>query len=206
MNALLKSVLIFAVTLLTITSCKKKAFDEYYNRPDSLAAPIYQQLQAKGNFKYLIACIDKSGYKDILSAAGYWTFFAPSDAAFEKYFVEKGISGISQLDSNTASQIVSYNLVYNAFAKDRLDDYQSNTGWVVSQAFRRRTANYKGFYDDTTYAGQKVKTLSNNRNGSFILGDNNNKYFRQEVLVLPTIPISTLILHTRVLMWLVHRL
>lgn len=176
MNALLKSILIFAVTLLTITSCKKKAFDEYYNRPDSLAAPIYQQLQAKGNFKHLLACIDKGGYKDILSAAGYWTFFAPNDAAFEKYFVEKGINSTSQIDSGTANQIISYNLVYNAFAKDRLDDYQSNTGYVLNQGFRRRTANYKGFYDDTTSTGQKVKALSNNRNGSFILGDNNNKF------------------------------
>lgn len=176
MNALLKSVLFFAVTLLTISSCRKKAFDEYYNRPDTLAAPIYQQLQAKGNFKHLIACIDKAAYKDILSAAGYWTFFAPNDAAFEKFFTERGITGIGQLDSSTARQIISYSLAYNAFAKDRLDDYQSNVGYLPSQGFRRRTANYLGFYDDTTFAGQKVKALANNRNGSFILGDNNNKH------------------------------
>ena len=51
MNALLKSLLIITLAVFVLSSCKKKAFDEYYNRPDSLAAPIYQQLQARGNFQ-----------------------------------------------------------------------------------------------------------------------------------------------------------
>ncbi len=175
MNALLKSLLIITLAVFVLSSCKKKAFDEYYNRPDSLAAPIYQQLQARGNFQHLIACINKAGYKDILGAAGFWTFFAPNDKAFEQFFIDKGISGDSQLDSNTAQQIVTYAMVYNAFAKARLGDYQSNAGYVPNQAFRRRTVNYAGFYDDTTLTGQKVKALGSNRNGFFVLGDNNNK-------------------------------
>ncbi len=181
MNAQLKNLLIIVAAGLVVSSslssCRKKAFDEYYSRPDSLAAPIYQQLQAKGNFKNLLACIDKAKYKDILSGAGYWTFFAPNDKAFQQFFTDRGIAGIDQVDSATAQQIVTYALVYNAFQKVRMGDYQSSAGWVVNQAFRRRTANYKGFYDDTTFAGQKVKALSANRNSNFyISGDNNNKY------------------------------
>ncbi|MBC7721640.1 MAG: fasciclin domain-containing protein, partial [Pedobacter sp.] len=180
MNALLKNLLIIVSAGLVISSslssCKKKAFDEYYSRPDTLAAPIYQQLDAKGNFKSLLACIDKAGYKSILSAAGYWTFFAPNDKAFEQFFIDKGISGVSQIDSTTAQQLVGYCLVYNAFSKVRLADYQSATGYIANQAFRRRTAYYTGFYNDTTLTGQKVKAVESNRNGAFILGDNNNKY------------------------------
>lgn len=158
------------------TGCKKKAFDEFYGRPDTLAQPIYQVLQQKGNFNTLLACIDKAGYKNILGAAGYWTLFAPNDAAFQKFFAEQGISGIDKIDSATAQGIVTYALAYNAFTKARLNDYQSNTGWITNNSFRRRTANYNSFYDDTTKTGTVVKALGSNRNNSFVNGDNNNKY------------------------------
>jgi uncharacterized surface protein with fasciclin (FAS1) repeats len=158
------------------TGCKKKAFDEFYGRPDTLAQPIYQVLQQKGNFNTLLACIDKAGYKNILGAAGYWTLFAPNDAAFQKFFAEQGISGIDKIDSATAQGIVTYALAYNAFTKARLNDYQANTGWITNNSFRRRTANYNSFYDDTTKTGTVVKALGSNRNNSFVNGDNNNKY------------------------------
>ena len=68
---------------VVILSGCKKSFDDYYKRPENLEPPIYQQLEAKGNFKNILAAIDKAGYKSILSAAGYWTFFAPHDSAFQ---------------------------------------------------------------------------------------------------------------------------
>ena len=154
MNGLLRNILIVTLTLFAFSSCKKKAFDDYYYKTNNLAAPIYQQLQSRGNFKNLLACIDKAGYRDILGSAGYWTFFAPNDSAFKKFFVERGISSVSQIDSATSRDIVSFCLVYNAFAKARLGDFQDKNGWVANQAFRRRTANYLGYHNDTTFTGQ----------------------------------------------------
>lgn len=175
MIKLVQRTLLLLLLVVFFSNCRKKAFDEFYGRPESLAAPIYQQLQAKGKFKNLLACIDKAGYTATLSAAGYWTLFAPNDSAFQQFFTQRGIADISKLDSGTCKQIVTYGLVYNAFAKARLGDYQSAAGWVPNMAFKRRTANYIGYYDDTTFTGQKVKALSSNRNGGFITGDNNNK-------------------------------
>ncbi len=164
--------------LLLITaaffSCKKK-FDDYYARPASLEPPVYQQLQAKGNFKSFLAVIDKSGYKPTLSAAGYWTVFAPTDSAFQEYFAANNFS-VDKLDSVKARALVQYLLVYNAFNKDRIDDYQSNIGWVADNAFRRRTAYYTGFYDDTSFTGTALKAIASNRNGFYVSDDNNNKY------------------------------
>jgi uncharacterized surface protein with fasciclin (FAS1) repeats len=162
--------------VLLLAGCRKKAFDEYYGRPTSLEPPIYQQLEAKGNFKHLLAAIDKAGYKSILGAAGYWTFFAPHDSAFQVYFKERNINGIDQLDSNACQQIVTYCLVYNAFKKERIGDYQATTGWVVNQAFRRRTANYTGVYNTTDTSGKPIKAIAANRNSNFIEADNNNKH------------------------------
>lgn len=177
------------VITVIFTDCRKKAYEEYYGRPDSLEPAIYQQLTAKGNFKSLLACIDKAGYKGTLGAAGYWTFFAPSDSAFEVYFKEKGIAGVDQLDSNTCRTLVTYSLVYNAFKRDRIDDYQSSIGWQPGNAFKRRTANSVGIYNGVDTNGAPIKVISANRNNNgatfYIEADNNNKhlpYFTTEYM------------------------
>ena len=79
-----------------------------------------------------------------------------------------------------AAKIVRYALIYNAFRKDRLSDYQSNTGWEEDNAFRRRTAYYDGF-ETKTVDGNEIVVASSNRNNApggdpYIPGDNNNKY------------------------------
>jgi uncharacterized surface protein with fasciclin (FAS1) repeats len=175
MHKLLQKMLLTVAILLLLAGCRKKAFDEYYGRPDSLEPPIYQQLESKGNFKYLLTAINKAGYKNILGAAGYWTFFAPHDSAFQVYFAANGINGMEQLDSNTCQQIVTYCLVYNAFKKERIGDYQSTTGWVANQAFRRRTANYTGVYSTLDTSGKPIKAIAANRNSAYQDADNNNK-------------------------------
>ena len=113
MKTFFQKAFFIALAIVALTACRKKAFDEFYGRPDTLAAPIYQQLQGKGNFTSLLACIDKAGYKDILSGAGYYTMFAPNDNAFKTFFTARGISGVAQLDSGTCSKIVTFALVYN---------------------------------------------------------------------------------------------
>ncbi|HWI92650.1 MAG TPA: fasciclin domain-containing protein [Flavisolibacter sp.] len=170
-----KRITILLLSVTVLFSCKKK-FDDYYARPTSLEPAIYQQLQAKGKFKNFLAVIDKAGYKSTLNAAGYWTVFAPNDSAFQAYFTANNTS-VEKMDSAKARAMVQFMLVYNAFEKDRIDDYQSTTGWVPDQAFRRRTAYYTGFYDDTLQNGTVVKTIQANRNnGVYVNGDNNNKY------------------------------
>jgi uncharacterized surface protein with fasciclin (FAS1) repeats len=185
-----KPILLFFAIVILLAGCKKK-FDGYYEPPSSLEPAIYQQLQTKGNFTQFLSLIDKAGYKQILSTAGYWTIFAPTDSAFQNdtefaaFLKSKGIGSIGAIDSVTAQSIVQYSLVFNAFNKDRLDDYQSNLGWINNSAFKRRTAYYTGFYNDTTAAGQPVIAIASNRNNQtiatagtpyYVSTDNNNKY------------------------------
>jgi uncharacterized surface protein with fasciclin (FAS1) repeats len=174
MNKLKCFLLLFLIAGV-LTNCRKQAFDDYYSRPESLHPPIYQQLQSLGKFKSFLAVIDKAGYKPTLGAAGYWTLFAPNDSAFQAYFTANNTS-VEKMDSSTARGLVQFMLVYNAFQKENIDDYQSSTGWIADQAFRRRTAYYTGFYTDTLPGGQSVKTIQSNRNGAYVTNDNNNKY------------------------------
>ena len=161
--------------LALFSSCSRDVFDEYYARPDYLENPIYQRLDELGNFKNFTALIEKAGYKDILSKSGYWTMFAPNDAAFTAYFQEKGISDVTKIDEATAAKIVRYALVYNAFREDQLSDYQSSQGWVLDNAFRRRTAFYDG-YQNKIVNGTPMVVVDANRNGGYFFADNNNKY------------------------------
>lgn len=176
---------ILLIVLLSV-GCRKKEWDAFYGRPDHLAPPIYQVLDERGNFKSLLALIDKSGYKETLvTGAGYWTFFAPNDAAFADYFKSNNLSGIASIDSITARAMVQYMLVYNKFSESRLKDYQAtenNTGWTPDEAFRRRTAYYTGFYKDTSTEGPIIAIAANRNNiansltGNYISSDYNNKY------------------------------
>ena len=171
MNRILRISPGFLLLLLFLAGCAKKEFDSFYARPDNLAQPIYQQLVARNNFKNLLACIDKAGYKEILSTAGYWTFFAPNDAAFQKYFTESGTSAAT-MDSVTSRKIVTFSLVYNAFRKDQLTNYQSSLGVLPNLAFKRKTA----YYDFVqTESGETRKIVASNRNGFYVANDNNNK-------------------------------
>lgn len=163
---------LFLLCCMVLSGCRKKEFEAYYGRPDWLASPIYQQLHARKNFTHLLATIDKAGYKDILSKAGYWTFFAPNDAAFEKFYKEQGISGDEGMDSLTARKIVTFGLVYNAYRKEQLTNYQTSGGPDTSQAYKRKTAYYDWVY---TEDGRSGKVIAANRNGSYAANDNNNK-------------------------------
>lgn len=165
---------------LFFTACRKKAWDDYYSRPEGGAKPIYSVLLEKGNFTQLLKVIDKSGYKSTLDAAGYWTFFAPDDAAFQKYLTEKGLSSVDNLSEEQCRNIVTYCLIYYAYKKERLGDFQASTGWVKNQAFKRRTANFTGVYNDTSYTGTGMKAIASNRNNNgtvfYVNNDNNYKY------------------------------
>jgi uncharacterized surface protein with fasciclin (FAS1) repeats len=187
MNKLIQRFLPFLMLVVLFTDCRKKAFDDFYAPPANLEAPIYQQLQSKGNFTKFLSLIDKAGYKDALSTAGYWTLFAPTDSAFnadadfQSYLKARNISSVETIDSATASGIVQYLLVFNAFNKDKIDDYQSSLGYIPNTAFKRRTAYYTGFYNDTTASNQPVVAIASNRNNTnnanfYVSTDNNNKH------------------------------
>ncbi|HKJ43743.1 MAG TPA: fasciclin domain-containing protein [Sunxiuqinia sp.] len=177
-------VISFIGVLLLFSACNK-AKEDYYKRPTWLEPPIYQQLQDKGNFTDYLALVDEAGFKETLSKAGYYTVFAPNDDAFSRYFQKEGISSVDQIDSLTAQGIVRYSIVYNAFFKDALDDYQNSsldTTQTYDVAFKRRTMYYKWVYNENV-DGTQTKVIDQNgvpelpdQGIPFSSDDNNNKH------------------------------
>lgn len=180
MNKKRLHLLLFYSIAIVFASCSQKEFDEYYDRPEDLEDPVYQILEANGNFTHLLKTIDKAGYKNILGKSGYWTMFAPNDEAFDLFLQKNGFSSVDDIDSTLAGQIVKYGLIYNAFRTERLPDYQSSGGWVENSAFKRRTAYYDGFKTQNIDGTERVIVGSNRNNTDgtnyYVSGDNNNKY------------------------------
>jgi uncharacterized surface protein with fasciclin (FAS1) repeats len=185
-------ILTIIVTFAWLFSGCNKEIEEYYERPDWLEPAIYKNLKERGNFTSFLACIDKAGYKDILSRAGYFTIFAPTDSAFSKFLTENSYSSINDIDSATAKKIVTYSLIYNAYTREKLDDYQSTAiqGWVPDAAYKRKTSYFKWIYTDSVN-GELHKVIDQNgvillpESGSVVFNgdDNNNKhipYFTNE--------------------------
>jgi len=203
MYKFLKNLLCLLLIVFAFAGCRKAALDSFYGRPATLADPLYQVMQSKGNFTNFLACVDKAGYTSTLSTAGYWTLFAPNDDAFKKYFTAHSISSVSQIDVPTATAIVTYALVYSGYTSlananpsgGTLDVVQpvitavTTTGIVVfvspGPAFKRKTVYHEGIFQDTipnftqygALAGTKVNMVTNNRNtGTYDYKDFNNKY------------------------------
>lgn len=166
------------------TACNKKEWNETYDRPDWLADPMYQQLEARQNFTSFLKVVDKADYKDILSKAGYWTLFAPNDEAFQVFLQEQGLSGVDDIDEDLAKSIVKYALVYNAYRKDQLSSYQVGGGALPGLAYKRKTAYYDFVKDGP--GGNIKKIIDNNSNTAIYLPNNNNykyiPYFLDEFM------------------------
>jgi uncharacterized surface protein with fasciclin (FAS1) repeats len=140
--------ILYMVLITLIPACKE---DPYYARPDSLEPVIYKQLEERGNFKSYLACLDRAGYKDVLSHAGYFTVFAPTDEAFSSFLSEHNISKVEDMSDELVDKIVTYSVVYNGYSKEQLDDFQSTDSldWISDIAFKRRTAYYNWIHKDT---------------------------------------------------------
>jgi uncharacterized surface protein with fasciclin (FAS1) repeats len=177
MYKFLKSLFYLLLIVLVFAGCRKKALDDFYGRPATLAAPIYQTLQAKGNFTNMLACIDKAGYTSQLSTAGYWTLFAPDDDAFKKANINA-----SQLDVATATKIVTYSLVNSGYISTPAGIQYTGGSIELAQgfvytatssyvfAYKRKTTFHDGV-DTTTVpnnsvygslAGQNIKVVNQN--------------------------------------------
>ncbi|MBC8053910.1 MAG: fasciclin domain-containing protein [Sphingobacteriaceae bacterium] len=167
--------LCFLSFTILFSACQKKDWDEYYGRPASLAPPIYQQLQAKGGFTNILAVIEKAGYKDILGKAGSWTFFAPNDAAFQKYFQDRGISGVNEITAEEAGRITRYSLIFNPYRKDQLSNLQAGIALPEYEnvAYRRQTAYYDFVVDEN---GKKVVGSGQQSGVVYDPKIDNNKY------------------------------
>jgi len=63
------------------------------------------------NFSYLVEAVVKADLVGTLSADGPFTIFAPTDEAFMQLFSDLGVTGISEIDNETLTAVLTYHVV-----------------------------------------------------------------------------------------------
>ncbi|TJZ61126.1 hypothetical protein FAZ15_07935 [Sphingobacterium olei] len=131
--------------LLTLSiSCSKKELITHYERPDWLRGNAWQILEERGEFTQFLDGVERAGFREVLDGKTIATVFAPNDEAFTAYFRTKNISNISQVPKNELKRLIGYHIVYYAYGKDRLFDYQpgGSEGYEINNAglyYKHRT-------------------------------------------------------------------
>lgn len=83
---LLRLALVFLFGAALVTGCKDD-FDGYFDIPDSMEGPIYEQLSARPELSEFVKAIDRIPLmKNIINTSGLYTVFAPTNDAVKKYF------------------------------------------------------------------------------------------------------------------------
>lgn len=92
--------------MLVMQSCKKDHFS-YQEQTRSVLA--YEQMKADTTLSIAVAALEKANLAATLNTYGPFTFFAPDNKAFRKFFAAKGKSG---LEAFTADEIRFY-MIYH---------------------------------------------------------------------------------------------
>lgn len=167
----MKRLLIYmAVVMLGLfSSCSKKELITHYERPDWLRGNIWQILEERGDFTHFLDGVERAGFREVLEGKTIATVFAPDNEAFEAYFRTKNISNIGQLPESELKRLIGYHLVYYAYGKDRLFDYQpgGNEGYEINNAglyykHRTRSVDSATFEVDKT-DGKRKKVFHKDR-------------------------------------------
>jgi len=114
------------VFIACFVACSKKELVSHYERPDWLKGNSWEVLEDRGQFTLFLQAVERAGFKEILDGKTIATIFAPSDEAFQKYLTENNWPSVAQVPLQELKKLIGYHLVYYAYNKDMLENYQPN--------------------------------------------------------------------------------
>ncbi|MDR2840658.1 MAG: fasciclin domain-containing protein [Paludibacter sp.] len=173
MKFILPSLLVVLLASVLVQCNDEK--EKYYERPDWLEQPIYQVLEDKGNFTNYLQCVQRTEYEKVLKGAGYYSVFAPNDAAFKQYLQQKGYQSVADIPEEDVKQLVAYSIVYNKWTAEHLGDKMLGTLYEPG-AYKRKTALYALPYQDSEYNNAWV--FDGTQNGLSYYTSTNNYQIR----------------------------
>lgn len=94
--------------VLNIFSCKEKLNTNLQLEKNSKTIMVY--LRDNPSYSILVEALEKTKLDKALNLYGTMTIFVPTNAAFEKFFLRRNISGISDMDTAELKKIIFYHL------------------------------------------------------------------------------------------------
>jgi uncharacterized surface protein with fasciclin (FAS1) repeats len=125
--------ILFLVLFLGIifTACTDITDQDKYQKPEWLAGKVYTQISVMEDLSVFTSLLQNTGYDTILDLTGSYTIFAPTDEAFQRWFIQHPELGgdISNLMKEEQRKMVQYHILQNRWTKEQfqsLDIY----GWI----------------------------------------------------------------------------
>ena len=155
----MKKIIPFILILFSLISCEKER-DLYYQRPDWLQGPLYEQIKASGEYQEFVDLADYIGYDKFLSSRLTFTLFLPTNEAFNQYYQELGVSSFRDIDTLELKKLVDYHLLEQSWDSVKMVNKTSWSYWgSIPQNFRTpsyyapsiKVENGKDVYYDKTF-------------------------------------------------------
>ncbi len=104
------SLVVLLATLFSMgfTSCKK---DDAGPDLTPVEGNIVEVASSNPDFSILVDAVKRAGLADVLSAAGTYTVFAPTNTAFENLLTELGVSGLNEIPVETLKSVLLYHVL-----------------------------------------------------------------------------------------------
>ena len=116
------------ILLFLISGCETELGEVFRDPTNEL---VYSYLKLEDNideFTILVEAMDKSGLAGMLNSYGTYTFFAPDNDGFNRYFELKGVSGLADMDTAEVRDIIVYHVLNKVrFAIDFAPGFSNDT-------------------------------------------------------------------------------
>jgi uncharacterized surface protein with fasciclin (FAS1) repeats len=134
---MIKKLLIILVFLAGMTACEKDRIS-YYEKPDWLQGPLFEQLQSTGSYNEYVRAAERTGYDEFLSSRLNFTVFVPTDEAFQEYYQENGYGSIEDVPEDELLVLLQYHTLQNAWDSVKMGG-KTSFGWWSENADNFRT-------------------------------------------------------------------
>jgi len=135
--------LLLSIAVSLLNSCEKER--DKYERPDWLQGKVYTQMLEIPELSTFCQCVSLIGYDEVIDVSGSYTVFAPTNDAFETFFLSNpDYNTLEDIPLSELSRIVKYHIVQDPWTKDQLRKLDIN-GWIDDQTnslprgFKRET-------------------------------------------------------------------
>ncbi|MBN1927446.1 MAG: fasciclin domain-containing protein [Prolixibacteraceae bacterium] len=120
---------------------------ERFEDPPWLGGSSIETLEDEGNYTIFLELMEKAKYTEPISKQ-LFTLFVPNDEAFQKYFAERGISGVDAMSEDEAVQLFTLHVLRNPRSSFQLiyefawNELQGPEGEYASLFFRKQTNSH----------------------------------------------------------------
>jgi len=173
------------ISLLMFNSCSSDDSEDTTTDPPDNGGTAPQTLTAyfesRPEYSILSEAIEQIGFSQALDNPSSFTFFAPDNAAFERYLAQLQISNVKSIPTGLLTQIVQYHMLSGAKSIDQL-----STGYTNTMAKEFSSQGAVQMYISKVQGQTRINNAFNVSQGN-IEATNGTIHKVNEVLDLPTI-------------------